>query len=171
MSRLRRLEDRDRIFFVTSNIARTQTPLVPIERDLVLETLATQRAAGRLLLFAYVVMPDHVHLLLAARELGLAAAMRDFKQLVTHRLAQDSKRSGPLLQPRYFDRILRAARDFTEKLDYIHNNPVAAGLCAAPTAWRWSSAAAYAKSLDGCEAPLPVDTIDLPCDSKAWLRP
>jgi putative transposase len=179
VSRLRRLEDRDRIFFVTTNITRAQAPLAPAERDALLETLAEQRASGALLLFAYVVMPDHVHVLLAPHGCGLIAVMRDFKQLATHRLAQAGRRAGPLWQPRYFDHILRHARDFSEKLDYIHRNPVEAGFAATPTDWRWSSAAAYvrilAASVDGARdnitPPVAVDTVELPLDGQAWLRP
>ena len=65
MSRLRRIEQQDRIFFVTSNLARGVPNLSETERDLVLNSLGETRTAHKFLLFGYVVMPDHVHAVLA----------------------------------------------------------------------------------------------------------
>ncbi len=52
---------------------------------------------------------------------------------------------GPFWQPKYFDNIMRRVRDFWAKLEYIHNNPVAAGLVANAGDWRWSSYTALIK--------------------------
>lgn len=70
MSRLRRIADCERIFFVTTNIAGGQTSFTPNERHIVLDTLAAQRTAGVLLLYGYVVMPDHLHLLFRPNSSG-----------------------------------------------------------------------------------------------------
>lgn len=73
-----------------------------------------------------------------------------------------SKRRGMkrgVWQSRYFDFALRRAGDFCDKLDYIHQNPVAAGLAVSPEQWRWSSAAPKWK----------LDKIDLPMDRNARL--
>ena len=77
MTRLRRIADRDRFFFVTTNLAKGVPQLSPSERDLLLEILDSQRE--RFWLFGYVVMPDHVHLLLTPRDKTLVQVMRDLK--------------------------------------------------------------------------------------------
>jgi REP element-mobilizing transposase RayT len=41
----------------------------------------------------------------------------------------------------YWDRYIRDAEHYQKVVDYIHQNPVRAGLCRAPEAWPWSSAA------------------------------
>ena len=79
MTRLRRIEDRDRILFVTFNLERGIRSLSGMERDLVLQTLAELRSPDDFALFAYVVMPDHVHLLLWPRRISLVRIMRDLK--------------------------------------------------------------------------------------------
>ena len=65
MTRLRRIADHDRIFFITVRLGRGITPLSPGERDIVREYVAAERAAYKFLLFGYAVMPDHLHLLMA----------------------------------------------------------------------------------------------------------
>jgi hypothetical protein len=57
-------------------------------------------------------------------------------------------------------------RDFWEKLEYIHNNPVVAGLTSTPRDWQWSS---YTAVMDHTSDPIPVDKIDLPQDPDTVL--
>ena len=51
---------------------------------------------------------------------------------------------GELCQPRFFDRALRTVKEYNEKVEYIHVNPVRAGLVSRPEDWRWSSYNEYA---------------------------
>ncbi len=67
MSRLRRIADRDRIFFVTTNILKTVAPLSPPERDLLLQVLDALRTSHNCLILGYVIMPNHAHLLTACQ--------------------------------------------------------------------------------------------------------
>jgi len=166
VSRLRRIADRDRIFFITTNLAKGVTPLTPAERDLVVEVLVAERSRG-VLLFGYVIMPDHVHLLANPYRDGMIAFMQHFKRQTTLKLKSEGLRSGSLWQPRYFDFILRRARDFTNKITYIHGNPVLAGIVANPIDYQWSSATAY---LGTCpQRRIEIDRADLPLDGNALL--
>jgi hypothetical protein len=67
VTRLRRIADRDRIFFVKANLHRRAPRLSGAERDLLLNQLGRQHAANQFLIFAYVIMPTHFHLLIAPR--------------------------------------------------------------------------------------------------------
>ena len=74
--------------------------------------------------------------------------------------------SGELWQPRYFDRAVRNVKEYVEKLDYMHLNPVRKGLVTRPEDWPWSSIHCY-----GGPGPirLAVDRLDLPADQKTPL--
>jgi REP element-mobilizing transposase RayT len=87
MTRLRRIEDRDRIFFVTTNLARKVAPLIPEERDLILTATEKQRLRADFLLFGYVVIPTHVHLLFSPQGRNLIQIMRDLKSKTGYAIA------------------------------------------------------------------------------------
>jgi len=144
MTRLRRIEELDRFFFLTFNVARGTPSLSAGERDSVLSTLQEIRSPLGFALFAYVVMPDHVHLLLAPQRVSLVRILRDLKSKTGFAIAKGRGARGPMWQRSYFDFICRRARDFWEKLDYIHQNPVQAGLVNLPEDWLWSSYRHYA---------------------------
>jgi putative transposase len=169
MSRLRRIADRDRIFFVTTNLVRGVRSLSPAERDLILLKLEAQRVRCDFCLFGYVVMPTHLHLLLAPDQSGLIDIMRRLKRFTAQRIAKDRDQEGALWQARYFDFVLRRVADFWDKLEYIHENPQEARLVDHASAWSWSSAAQYEKGAPVCI--LKVDRIDLPADRNALLYP
>ena len=124
VTRLRRIATHDRIFFVTTNIARGRPDLRLAERNVILAVLSEERARGSFWLFGYVVMPDHAHLLLAPRHCDLDEAMRRIKSVASKRIQEQRHAAGTLWQPCYFDRIVRHTRDFWQKLAYIHRNPV-----------------------------------------------
>jgi putative transposase len=145
VSRLRRIEVSARYFFVTTNLLKHTPPLSPPERDICLDQIDRARAKHKFALFAYVVMPDHVHLLLWTLESQLPKLMRDWKSASGFAIAKARTKHGAIWQERYFDFILRRARDFGNKLEYIHANPVEATLVARPEDWAWSSAAFYIK--------------------------
>jgi putative transposase len=146
MSRLRRIADQDRIFFITTNLLKDCPPLTPSERDLILSSLGDVRTRCPFILLGYVVMPTHAHLLLAVQSISISQVMHQWKFKSGHRVQQLRGTQRPFWQPRYFDFICRHARDVSNKLDYIHQNPVQAGFVRQPDEWPWSSAAFYSKS-------------------------
>nr|HEV7955328.1 transposase [Candidatus Acidoferrales bacterium] len=159
MSRLRRIAIHDRIFFVTTNLTPNSAVLASAERDIVLRVIAEYRDRGAFWLFAYCIMPNHFHLLLSPHNKDLPTALRGIKSVSATRIINTRHSRGPLWQPRYFDNIIRRVSDFWAKLEYIHNNPVAAGLASTPRDWQWSS---YPAIMDRASMPIPVDKIDLP---------
>ena len=167
MTRLRRIADHDRIFFITVRLGRGIMPLSPGERDIVQEYVAAERAACKFLLFGYVVMPDHLHMLMAPFRAGLQAGMHCLKMRTGRRIRRIRGESGPFWQPRYFDFILRRVGDFWDKLQYIHENPVHAKLAASPEEWPWSSASHYVKKSENGM----IDGVDLPAERSSLLWP
>jgi REP element-mobilizing transposase RayT len=167
VSRLRRIADCDRIFFITTNLLDGVPPLSADERTIVLDQLKRQRADAEFWLFGYVVMPTHVHLLLMPNAKGMSAIMHRFKRFTALELGNCRAHNRAVWQPRYFDFALRQPADFGEKLEYIHNNPVEAHMVHSAADWPWSSAAHYLKS---APAPVPIDPLYMPADYNAASR-
>jgi putative transposase len=91
-----------------------------------------------LCVFGYVVMPEHVHMLVDEPEQGpLSRLMQSLKQSVARTLALRAEE--PFWMARYYDFNVWSERKFVEKLRYIHRNPVTRGLVANPQDWEWSS--------------------------------
>ncbi|ABF42478.1 protein of unknown function DUF1568 [Candidatus Koribacter versatilis Ellin345] len=85
----------------------------------------------------YVVMPEHVHLLVwEPQRSNLATALQSIKQSVSRLLIGGREH---FWQKRYYDFNVRAADKFWEKLHYLHQNPVKRGLVKSPEQWTWSS--------------------------------
>ncbi len=168
MTRLRRIEDRDRLFFVTTNLDRRVTSLKPAECDLILASLVDQRNRGELFLFGFVVMPTHLHLLLSPHNKDLISIMRNLKSRTGYDIAWGRGVRGPIWQERYFDTIIRRVRNFWQKLEYIHRNPVEAGLVTKPEEWQWSSYRHYVKK---GQAVLDLDPVEFPSDGDHFLWP
>src|SRR5579871_1154534 len=98
--------------------------------------------------FGFVVMPEHVHLLVSEPARGtLAGAMQLLKTSVATQARKQGKRveaGMPFWQARYFDHNVRNHAGFVTQLQYIHRNPIKRGLCSEPQAWPWSSFRAWA---------------------------
>lgn len=138
------------------------------ERDLVLGVLDGLRRADAFALFGYVIMPDHAHLLLWPKTVSLVRIMRDVKSKSGYALAKGRSSPGSIWQRSYFDFICRRAHDFSEKLDYIHQNAVAARYVPRAQDWKWSSYVHYAKL---GEPPIQIDFIDFSGDPNELLWP
>ena len=95
----------------------------------------------RYYLFAWCIMPNHVHGLLQPLEgYHLPAIMHSWKSYTAKRINSLCQRSGSLWQSESFDRYIRDERHLLGTIEYIENNPVKAGLVDAPHQWPWSSA-------------------------------
>ncbi len=93
-------------------------------------------------LVAWCIMPNHVHVLIQQIEgHPLAKVIQSWKSFTAHEANKHLGRSGDFWMPDYFDRFIRDAEHFAAEVEYIHQNPVKAGLVSAPEEWRWSSAA------------------------------
>jgi putative transposase len=120
--------------------------------------LERTRNSYRLYVYGYVIMPEHVHLLLSEpKRETLADALKSLKQGVSRRLIGSPLKpkaglSGPPVhfwQKRYYDLNIRDYAQFVEELRYIYRNPVKAGLCERLEDWPWSSFLHYATGAEG----------------------
>jgi len=146
---LHRFQQTGHSHFVTFSCYRRQPNFRdPKACDLFLLTLESMRRRFNLQVYGYVVMPEHIHLLLSEpRTKTLADAIHYLKLSSSKRLRATPSRPtvAAFWQKRYYDFNLRNYRQFIEKLRYIHRNPVKRGLCAEPADWKWSSFRHYAR--------------------------
>ncbi|HTS35362.1 MAG TPA: transposase [Candidatus Solibacter sp.] len=118
-----------RRFFIVENYAR-----------LFLKTLYHYRRENRFQLHAFVVMPDHFHLLITpAADVTLERAMQLIKGGYSHAVGQQISRRE-IWQKGFTDHRIRDAEDYAGHRLYIHQNPVMAKLVRDPAEYRYSSA-------------------------------
>ena len=120
-------------FFITAvTLNRRRRFQVDATARLFIETLQHYRAAGSYKLFAYVVMPDHVHLLLQTED--ISKSMKDIKGGFAHRM-------GPKFWQRGFtDHLILDREQFESRRTYIHLNPVRARFAETAQEFVYSSA-------------------------------
>jgi len=98
--------------------------------------------------FGYVLMPEHVHLLLGeTRVASLSIALQVLKQETSRKLK--GKGAAQFWLRRYYDFNVWSEQKRAEKLHYMHRNPVVRGLVAKPEDWPWSSFRHYAIGVEG----------------------
>ena len=125
---LKRFHESRQLHFLTSSCYKRQPKFTTIECRTTFEfALERVRQRYELCVYGYVVMPEHVHMLVSEPEAGtLAQAMQSLKQGVARRLALRAAES--FWQARYYDFNVWSERKFVEKLRYIHRNPVVRSL-------------------------------------------
>ena len=127
-----------RTFFITSVAAnRRRLFQTATNANLLLQLLHDDRAKGRYQLHAFVLMPDHLHLLITpAPDVSIEKAMQFIKGGFSFRL----KSKIPVWEKSFMLRRIEDNRDYDAHRDYIHENPVRAHLCARPEDFPFSSA-------------------------------
>ena len=152
-----------------------QLPLLAKDRTRrwFVEALDVARRKWDFELWAYVIMPEHVHILLYPRpdQYDIAAIRKSIKQSVSRRAVRFLRTEAPRWTERLvvvesgrrfhrfwqpgggYDRNVYKAKVAWASAEYIHANPVRRGLVAQPTDWEWSSARWYAGD-DGVILPM-----------------
>ncbi|HEY5330279.1 MAG TPA: transposase [Acidobacteriaceae bacterium] len=137
-SRLKRYQSFDQIHFVTFSCYRRLPFLNDDHSRLIFEeTLETLRQRHDFDIYGYVLMPEHVHLLLS--EPKLQKLSDTFRVLKTETSKKLKGNRPQLWQRRYYDFNVITRPKFLEKLRYLHRNPVKRGLVENPEDWPWSS--------------------------------
>jgi putative transposase len=173
MSRLRRLVLSDRFFFITCRLLPHRLLLREPQFDCLARVVRERREKYHFLLTAWVFLPDHWHAILFPRfPVTISRVMEAIKVGSTLRINADRTESGLLWQPRFFDRALRTVKEYYEKVEYIHLNPVRAGLVKRAEDWPWSSVHDYTGSLSttvSANRVLAIDRVLLPADERARI--
>ncbi|HEY3268425.1 MAG TPA: transposase [Armatimonadota bacterium] len=109
-------------YFVTWRLERRQAALSPTERDMVMDAILHHRGS-RYDLDAYVVMDDHVHVVLTTiPPWTLEQTVQGWKSFTAHELVRAGRRP-PVWQREYLDRIVRDEDELCQKVTYVARNP------------------------------------------------
>ncbi|HWW14569.1 MAG TPA: transposase [Candidatus Dormibacteraeota bacterium] len=134
------MDDSQRTFFVTS-ISWRRVPIFRVEARarLLIEVLLWYRDQGKYLLHEFVVMPDHIHLLLTpAPEIALERAVQFIKGGYSYRLRKMEKIR--VWQESFTNHRIRDFEDYQRHCEYVRMNPVRARLVRDAAAYAFSSA-------------------------------
>ena len=153
-SRLKRYQTEGHFHFITFSCYRRLPYLNNNAARIVTETLIeTLRQRHGFYLFGYVLMPEHVHLLMSEpKRQPLSRTMNVLKTEISKKLKGERKQ---FWQRRYYDFNVLTHAKFVEKLRYMHRNPVKRGLVDTPEQWPWSSFRHY---LTGAEGRIEIES-------------
>ncbi len=172
---LKRYYGQGQLHFLTFSCCRRLPLLGTVRaRNLFVKELGRVRQEYGFLLVGYVVMPNHVHVLMSEPKRGTpSTVLQMLKQRVSRKMRKNrhSTPKGQLLltfpkfiadlpqfwQPRFYDFNVYSHKKKKEKLDYMHANPVKCGLVKHPKDWPWSSFSFYARDEAGL---VEVDAVD-----------
>lgn len=147
-SGLKRFQKAESLHFVTFSCFH-RLPLLetPGARETVEAVLEQMRARHDARVYAYVPMPEHVHLLInEPPQIVLAQFLKAVKQMTSRKLRGAREK---FWQDRYYDSNVHGEQARSEAIRYIHRNPVERGLAAKPEDWPWSSFRHYATGIEG----------------------
>lgn len=131
--------------------------------EVLLSTLFHYRDSGAYLLHEFVIMPDHLHVMLTPNfQNSLEKAVQPIKGGSSHRIHKDRGNKMEIWQEGFHDWTIRDSGDWKAKAEYIHMNPVKARLCERPESWRYSSA-----SRNYCLDSVPERYLNLASGAKA----
>lgn len=122
----------------------------PAVATIIQEAILSSREQCELL--AWCIMPNHVHVVFAPL-IGFSPPrlLQSWKGRSSRLINQMLGRSGPLWERESFDHLIRSVDSLERFVDYVDQNPVAAGLCSKPDAWPFSSACGAGFSLPHSE--------------------
>jgi 8-amino-7-oxononanoate synthase len=159
-------------YFITTCVEGRRPVLAQRETaQIIIDCLRWLREQGRIRLLGFVVMPDHLHMAVALRSrqecrfsagtedpsdcrsdipvATLAEVMKSLKDHTSHQIRQRHLCDDFAWQPGYYETLLRDRRDFENRLDYMHHNPVRKGLVQFAHDYPHSTAHAdYQKEID-----------------------
>jgi putative transposase len=170
----------DWVYYITTAIYNRLPILVrPTYVIALIDSLNYYRYKHHFLLPGYVIMPDHIHLLISPHsELDVSAIMRDFKKFTSVRIIRQAEVEGKdewlsafeaagqvtgrsqkkVWQDSFWDKAIYSERFLRQKLNYIHRNPVRAEFVDDPGKFPYSS---YRNYVDGDDSLIEID--------KGWL--
>jgi putative transposase len=145
------------LHYITFSCYQRRAFLNAPRRTLFLEILEEVRIRYNFVVVGYVVMPEHVHLMISEPERGNPSTvmqvlkqrfarnvLTEWRTRKTARLWDESLLEGHVWQRRFYDFPVWTKDKRIEKLRYMHRNPVKRGLVLKPEQWEWSSYRHYA---------------------------
>ena len=139
MSNIRRYFKKGNIYFLT-HVTYQRQPILSENMDLLLNSLFKFTLKTPYNIIAWVILPEHFHVLIDPFDNNLSLLMRKIKlSFSSSYRKQTNLNSGRTWQYRFWDHVIRDETDMNNHIDYIHYNPVKHGLVERPFDWKFSS--------------------------------
>lgn len=175
MTRLKHYDDLGTARFITFSCHK-RLPILSARKaaKTVIEQISIARKEFGFKLFGYVVMPEHVHLVIypssplpIGRVIGeikrksgfiISRYLQDINSVFLRNLtsSKENRSQYVIWLPRCYDHNCRTHESVIEKIKYCHYNPVKGGLVGSPEEWPWSSNRHYQGIV-----PSPIEVDDL----------
>ncbi len=116
-------------YLITTSVENRQQLLsIRAAARIVLDSVLWLEERARIELYAAVVMPDHVHIILSPNKDTLAKAVHSFKSYTAQQINRLLNRRGRFWQSQYHDHAVRKDEDLIQLITYCLNNPVRKGI-------------------------------------------
>ena len=167
------IHDSTHLYFVTASLIGWKHLLSkPAYRQIILDSLVWLRKEKRMFLYAFVIMPSHLHLILKPIDREIGDLLQTFGSYTAHAILKELRKEKKTELLKFFHENRRDSRHkhslwqdiqakniFTQKvlmqkIEYIHQNPLVAGLGGARDDYLYSSACLYDKDV------MPIIEID-----------
>ena len=155
-----KIDNQQGVYFITATVVQWIDVFTRTEYcDIIVKSLKYCQERKGLQIFGWVIMSNHLHLICSCKEgYELSNAIRDFKKFTSHEIVKSieanqresrknwlmwllKKKDGiEFWQPGNHPEEIRTMEFFTQKLNYIHNNPLKSGWIDIPEAYVYSSA-------------------------------
>jgi putative transposase len=143
MTNIRRYFRPGNVYFLT-HVTHERIPILVDNSDLLWQALQSVNSNLRFDIVAWVVLPDHFHLVIDPVDNNVSRLMKGVKlSFSTNYRKRVGMRSGRMWQYRFWDHVIRDQADLNRHVDYIHYNPVKHRLTASPFEWEHSSIHKY----------------------------
>ncbi len=175
------IQDQNRPYFLTFQVVGWADIFSrKIYRDIIIESLTFCRREKGLVIFAYVIMTNHVHVIFQSQNGNLSDIIRDFKKFTSKTIFREIDMSGKESRRKWLNMVFEYYAKYNKRnrlrqfwthenhavelstndmldsrLEYIHNNPVRAGWVELPQDYLYSSARNYAD----LQSPMDIDFI------------
>jgi putative transposase len=115
-------------------------PIFAGNETMLLQSMYDSYARYSCTLMAWIIMPDHFHLIIDVNNSNISKPIHYIKQSFSQKYRNRiDKSAGRIWQYRFWDHIIRNQEDFNRHLDYIHFNPIKHGLTNRPFEYKFSS--------------------------------
>jgi len=140
MPKLKHLYIKDYPYVVTT-VTLNREPIFKESKaaDIVLEAILFGRRQQWYYLLSFVIMPDHMHLIIIPRDKNISQCMKSIKGFSARRINSVFDRRGSIWQNGFFDYILDNEEKVLSRMRYIENNPVRKGIATRPERYHYSS--------------------------------
>ena len=152
MPRLKDFDYSNKAVYITTKTWKNQKVFISDDRvNLIYESLDQIYNKYEFEINGFVIMPDHFHLIIVSQQNNLSDIMHDLKGKVASFMLKQGIIKTKLWQKSFHNHVIRNDKDLIKKLNYLHKNPLRAGLVKEPALYKYSSFKFYYE--DGHKLP------------------